>query len=534
MAEPAAKRPRLSMEDVLLELENNEDEPMMAGSDDEFDDILCTEKERDEWGGIDIEVAENPAMCPEPLLTHVEVSPHYSPTPLSSHTHSLPLVSGSREVPSGGSTSPATDNLTTLSGGSTLPPLTHPVTGGQKTSRSGNSTIPTLPPISVARGITDPLSRPLSDYFSLPLSNLVHALQTQLTLQSHAPAQSHSLTPVTPSLTSVTPSLTSVIPSGSHHCPLRPVQRSQPSHDSDRDDTSPDCWSTSLSPIDVAPFVQEVGPRVPIPQSEVEVFNLFFTDEVCSFIVEQTNLYAEEVIGEQYTNWERVSIEELRAYFGFMTLMGIVTEPAIDDYWRRDELHYSPIADKISRQRFRDIHRFLHFDNNQHLAQRGEVGYDRLGKVRTIMQVLQRKLLDLYQPHCENAIDEAMIRFQGRSSLKQYMPAKPVKRGIKVWCRADSHNGYMCEVQVYTGKGDDVEGGLGKRVVLDLARKLEGKKYHLYFDNFFCSVSLLATLLQRGLYACGTTRQNYKDFPTELRMNGKGKREMEKHGLFNR
>ena len=97
--------------------------------------------------------------------------------------------------------------------------------------------------------------------------------------------------------------------------------------------------------------MQEVGPRVPIPQTEVEVFNLFFTDEVCSFIVEQTNLYAEEVIGEQYTNWERVSIEELRAYFGFMTLMGIVTEPAIDDYWRRDELHYSPIADKISRQR---------------------------------------------------------------------------------------------------------------------------------------------------------------------------------------
>ena len=131
-------------------------------------------------------------MCPEPLLTHIEVSPHYSPTPLSSHTHSLPLVTGSQEVPSGGSTSPATDNLTTLSGGSTLPPLAYPVTGGQKTSRSGNSTIPTLPPISVARGITDPLSRPLSDYFSLPLSNLVRAPQTQLTLQSHVPAQSHS------------------------------------------------------------------------------------------------------------------------------------------------------------------------------------------------------------------------------------------------------------------------------------------------------------------------------------------------------
>ena len=84
----------------------------------------------------------------------------------------------------------------------------------------------------------------------------------------------------------------------------------------------------------------------------------------------------------------------------------------------------------------------------------------------------------LYQPHCENAIDEA---FQGRSALKQYMPAKPIKRGIKVWCRADSYNGYMCEVQVYTGRSGSAEGGLGKRVVLELSRKLEGKKHHLLF-----------------------------------------------------
>ena len=151
------------------------------------------------------------------------------------------------------------------------------------------------------------------------------------------------------------------------------------------------------------------------------------------------------------------------------------------------------------------------------------------------MEQLQKKFLELYQPHCENAIDEAMIPFQGRSSLKQYMPAKPVKRGIKVWCRADSHNGYMCETQVYTGKSDGVEGGLGKRVILDLSKRLEGKKYHLYFDNFFSSVSLLTTLLEKGLYACGTARQNYRDFPSALKMQGKkSKSEMERHCLANR
>ncbi len=40
-----------------------------------------------------------------------------------------------------------------------------------------------------------------------------------------------------------------------------------------------------------------------------------------------------------------------------------------------------------------------------------------------------------------------MIKFQGRSTLKQYMPLKPIKRGIKVWMLGESHNG---KLQVYT------------------------------------------------------------------------------------
>ena len=76
-------------------------------------------------------------------------------------------------------------------------------------------------------------------------------------------------------------------------------------------------------------------------------------------------------------------------------------------------MNYPPISDRISRDRFYDIHRYLHFADNSQLPPRGEPGYDRLGKVREIMdKVLQRFLAlyqPLYQPHCENAIDEAMI-----------------------------------------------------------------------------------------------------------------------------
>ena len=191
--------------------------------------------------------------------------------------------------------------------------------------------------------------------------------------------------------------------------------------------------------------MQAVGPTVVIPHVPGDTFKLFFTDDLCSYIVGQTNLYAQQVMGTDFPSLERVTEEELRAYFGFQIFMGLVDEPATEDYWCRDELHYSPIADRISRKRFQDIHRFLHFADNTTLTPRGQAGYDRLGKVRPVMEKVQNKIHELYKPNRENAMDDAMIQFDGQNRIKQYMPAKPVKRGIKVWCRADSHNGYLCE-----------------------------------------------------------------------------------------
>jgi hypothetical protein len=47
-----------------------------------------------------------------------------------------------------------------------------------------------------------------------------------------------------------------------------------------------------------------------------------------------------------------------------------------------------------------------------------------------------------------------MVRFKGRSSLKQYNPMKPVKREYKLWCRADM-SGYIYECDVYQSKTCD-------------------------------------------------------------------------------
>ena len=99
---------------------------------------------------------------------------------------------------------------------------------------------------------------------------------------------------------------------------------------------------------------------------------------------------------------------------------------ALDDYWSSDlTLRYAPIADRISRDRFREISRYLH---NSTLQPKGSPGYDRLGKVRPVIDHLSKQFADLYDPHKEVAVDEAMIKFTGRSAVKQYMPMKPIKR----------------------------------------------------------------------------------------------------------
>ena len=104
--------------------------------------------------------------------------------------------------------------------------------------------------------------------------------------------------------------------------------------------------------------------------------------------------------------------------------------------------------------------------------------------------------------------------------MKQYMPMKPVKRGFKVWVRADSITGYFSDFDIYVGRptdGTTTEVGLGERVVLQLSEGLRGGNYHVYFDNFFTNCHLLDTLHSQQIYACGTTRSNRRGFPECLK-----------------
>lgn len=112
----------------------------------------------------------------------------------------------------------------------------------------------------------------------------------------------------------------------------------------------------------------------------------------------------------------------------------------------------------------------------------------------------------------EISVDESMIKFKGRSSIKQYNPMKPIKRGYKIWSMADQ-KGYMLAFKVYQGKEENVSSefenyGLGERVVLKLTKSVWNEYREIYFDNYFCSPKLLQKLHVERTLGCGTIRSN--------------------------
>ena len=80
----------------------------------------------------------------------------------------------------------------------------------------------------------------------------------------------------------------------------------------------PSDWSSNLTSLTISDFKSTVGPTVPVPETASEVFDLMFTPSFLDTIVEQSNLYAKQVMGEEkYASWEKLTREELRAYLGF-------------------------------------------------------------------------------------------------------------------------------------------------------------------------------------------------------------------------
>lgn len=151
-------------------------------------------------------------------------------------------------------------------------------------------------------------------------------------------------------------------------------------------------------------------------------------------------------------NWTPLDMEELLAWFGILILMGIKEFPHIRCYWSSPEFYNCPlISEVMSRQRFEAIIRCIHLVNNDDVVtDKNSPQFDKIAKVRWLCESFASLSQTLYNNERVCTVDEIMIPYKGRyCSIRQYMKAKPVKFGVKVWALASSQSRYFSEASLF-------------------------------------------------------------------------------------
>lgn len=231
----------------------------------------------------------------------------------------------------------------------------------------------------------------------------------------------------------------------------------------DEDEAEPESWRDETEHFQQLPEKSEKQPSVDqsitSSDSAGKYFEAIFDNDICDLIVQQTNLYRtqKQATGSSSaTNADDITAGDIKAWIGLCILMGIHQLPQLQNYWSSDPLlGLTAVSKVMSSKKFKKITEIIHLNDNTTNPPRTEANHDKLHKVRPLIEKLEAQLTALYQPSGTVSVDESMIPFKGRSSLKQYMPMKPVKRGYKVWCLADAVTGFVYTFQVYTGRSEE-------------------------------------------------------------------------------
>jgi Transposase IS4 len=99
--------------------------------------------------------------------------------------------------------------------------------------------------------------------------------------------------------------------------------------------------------------------------------------------------------------------------------------------------------------------------------------HDKLYKIRELWEDFISRCKLFFWPAQQVGVDEAIKKFKGRCSFKQYIKSKPVRWGLKIFCLCCSLTGYLWNAQIYVGKNDSEED-----------KKKRGECYTLLGENF--------------------------------------------------
>ena len=155
-------------------------------------------------------------------------------------------------------------------------------------------------------------------------------------------------------------------------------------------------WNEDPGPVVVNPFVANTSlVRDVQGYLTIKFFNLMFKDSNFDRIAEETNCYA----------WQ-----------------AMVTKPDLAWCEIDTEKPLPRSAKDFSKEPFAKISQYLHLNNKRRELPRGYANHNKLFKVQPLLDSVVEAIKSEYRLLKNISINEAMIPFKGRLSLKQYMP----------------------------------------------------------------------------------------------------------------
>lgn len=274
------------------------------------------------------------------------------------------------------------------------------------------------------------------------------------------------------------------------------------------------------------PFTGTTGLLVSNPGNKpYDFFKLCANEKLFAFIVDQTNMYAEEIFlnkniteNSRITKWKTLTIDEFKVFLGLLYHMGTIRTNRISDYWKRGYLFdLSCFNSRMSRDRWLLILRCLHFAKNP--SQNEHQPQNRLYKINPLLDIFHENMDRIQYPTRVLAVDESMVLWRGCLIFRQFMQGKRHKYGLKLYVLTDAF-GFVLKCIVYSGSNDKEVGGKGH--VTNVVKKLledklgMGHSTSIYMDNYYNSLELAQFLLNNNTYCTGTLRANRMNNPQEV------------------
>ena len=100
------------------------------------------------------------------------------------------------------------------------------------------------------------------------------------------------------------------------------------------------------------------------------------------------------------------------------------------------------------------ISRYIRFDNR---ANRDRSIKD--APIHYLWELFVQNCMPSYIPSAFMTVDEQLCNYGGRVLFKCYIPTKPGKYGIKIWCLCEDTTAYFINGQIYTVKSGSMKKG---------------------------------------------------------------------------